>query len=140
MRRQRVGLHNGRGKDSQPPRPAHSVTISDMFTHPKKNALRSPAPASYLFGDERIWDAAGIPVAHDHIRRPKTLTRMRRIRRNAAILFGEGERDGIPGGPRVSQALHAGYSLTVSKAWTPLGAGMTMGDGRGPVIGRLYAV
>lgn len=50
---------------------------------------------SYKTEDDKIWDAAGIPVAHEHQRRPNTLARMRRIRRTAAILFAEGGLAGI---------------------------------------------
>ena len=50
---------------------------------------------SYKTEDDKIWDAAGIPVAHEHVRRPNTLARMRRIRRTAAILFAEGGLAGI---------------------------------------------
>ena len=50
---------------------------------------------SYKTEDEKIWDAAGIPVAHEHQRRPNTLARMRRIRHTAAILFAAGGLAGI---------------------------------------------
>lgn len=50
---------------------------------------------SYKSEDEKIWDHAGIPVPHEYVRRPKTLARVNRIRRIAAILFAEGGLAGI---------------------------------------------
>jgi AcrR family transcriptional regulator len=74
---------------------ARSVIISNMSLHPKYLPSQRRRRISYLTEDEKIWGAAGVAVAHEHTRRPKTLARMRRIRRIAAILFSEGGLNGI---------------------------------------------
>ena len=50
---------------------------------------------SYKSEDEKEYDRLGFVVAHDHFLRPKTIARMHRIRRVAAILFAEGGLNGI---------------------------------------------
>ena len=64
------------------------------MSHPR-NPNKRILYSRFKSDDEKIWDQAGIPVPHDYIRRPKTLARIARIRRIAAILFAEGGLAGI---------------------------------------------